>query len=420
VLPILALCTLSCALAASRIARADDPRGDARAHYARGLELAAQNGYAEALREFNEAYNISPQFAVLYNIAQAHIALGQTAEAIEALARYLRDGGDRVSPLRRAQVERQIAWLRSDLPNPEALSEAEAARTTAAAAGAAAGAASAEASEAAHALPPRPGTLTIRCTDPSMRVTLDGKHIDLAASTHGLPVAAGAHQLVLSMAGRRPTEQHLTIAEGTATVVVCESLVPPLAAAGPPVSLGQPPVSLGPPPPVSLGSPPVSLGSPSVSLRPPPVSPGPPPPVPVRPLPSDNTATTETPIIHARTVAYLLGGLGLAFGGTSLGLYLWNRGQAQDAQDENSRLPKGGPMDPTFHDLAVQYNQDADAVHRNNELALGLAVAGAALLAGGVYLWVHDRRRGEKTSGADMLRSWATIAPGGAVLNGVW
>src|SRR5690242_12704125 len=93
VLSILALCTLPCALAAPRIARADDPRGDARAHYARGLELAAQNGYAGALREFNEAYNISPQYAVLYNIGQAHIALGQTAEAIEALGRYLRDGG---------------------------------------------------------------------------------------------------------------------------------------------------------------------------------------------------------------------------------------------------------------------------------------------------------------------------------------
>lgn len=383
--PLLALLALLCALAAPRIARADDPRGDARAHYAKGLELTAQNGYAGALREFNEAYNISPQYAVLYNIGQAHVALGQTAEAIQALTRYLRDGGDRVSPLRRAQVERQIAWLRSELPNPEAMSEAEAARATAAAAGAAAGAASAEASETAHALIPRPGTLTIRCADPSLRVTFDGKHVDLAASTRGLPVAAGAHHLVLSLAGRRPTEQRLTITEGTATVVLCENLVPSLAAAGPP------PVSMGPPPPL-----------------------------PVRPLSSESAATTETPIVHARTVAYLLGGLGLALGGTSLGLYLWNRGQAQAAQTENSLLPKDGPNDPNYYQQAVQYNQDADAVHRNNEFALGFAVAGAALLAGGVYLLVHDRRRSEKASGADVLRSWATIAPGGAVWNGVW
>jgi tetratricopeptide (TPR) repeat protein len=381
VLPILALCTLLCALAAPRMARADDPRGDARAHYARGLELAAQNGYAGALREFNEAYTISPQYAVLYNIGQAHIALGQTAEAIEALTRYLRDGGDRVSPVRRTQVERQIARLRAELPSSEGMSEAEAARATAAAAGAAAGAASAEASEAAHTLVPRPGTLTIRCADPSLRVTLDGKHVDLATSTRGLPVAAGAHHLVLALAGRRPTEQHLTVVEGTATLVLCENLVPPL-------TLVPPPVPVGPPPPV----------------------PG--------PLSSESVATTTAPIVHARTVGYLLGGLGLALGGTSLGFYLWNRGQAQDAQDELQHLPKMG--DPLFHDLAVQYDQDVDAVHRNNEFALGVAIVGAALLTGGVYLLVHERRSGEKTSVADVLRSWATIAPGAAAWNGVW
>jgi tetratricopeptide (TPR) repeat protein len=379
VLSILALCTLPCALAAPRIARADDPRGDARAHYARGLELAAQNGYAGALREFNEAYNISPQYAVLYNIGQAHIALGQTAEAIEALSRYLRDGGDRVSPLRRSQVERQIAWLRSELPNPEGMSEAEAARATAAAAGAAAGAASAQASETAHALVPRPGTLTIRCADPSVRVTLDGKHVDLAASTRGLPVAAGSHHLVLSLAGRRPTEQHLTIVEGTATLVICENLFPSLSLIAP----------VGPPPPV----------------------PG--------PLSSENPVTTPTPIVHARTVAYLLGGLGLAFAGTSLGLYIWNRGQAQDAQAERANVVPLDQNNPLRYELAVQYNQDADAVRRNTEYTIGFAVAGAALLAGGIYLWVHDRRS-EKTSGAGLARGWATLAPGGAVWNGVW
>ena len=82
------------AVATARSGRADDPRGEARAHYARGLELAGQNGYEGALREFNAAYAISPQFAVLFNIGQAHIALGHTIEAIAALTRYLTDGGD--------------------------------------------------------------------------------------------------------------------------------------------------------------------------------------------------------------------------------------------------------------------------------------------------------------------------------------
>src|SRR5262249_42246285 len=115
------------AFAAAGNGRAEDPRGDARAHYARGLELAGQNGYAGALQEFNAAYALSPQYAVLYNIGQAHVALGHTTEAIETLGRYLRDGGDRISPARRAQVERQIAWLRSEQPTtaPASATEAE-------------------------------------------------------------------------------------------------------------------------------------------------------------------------------------------------------------------------------------------------------------------------------------------------------
>src|SRR5262249_33525822 len=116
-------------LAAAGVARADDPRVEARAHYAQGLALGAPNGYQGALREFEEAYALSPQYAVLYNIGQAHVALGHTAEAIDVLGRYLRDGGDRIAPARRTQVVRQIAELRTRL-NPEPTSEAEAARAT--------------------------------------------------------------------------------------------------------------------------------------------------------------------------------------------------------------------------------------------------------------------------------------------------
>ena len=171
--------------------RADDPRGEARAHYAKGLELAGQNGYEGALREFNAAYAISPQFAVLYNIGQAHIALGHTGEAIEALTRYLRDGGNRISPTRRTQVERQIVGLRSTLPNPEVTSEAEAARATRRPRRAAAGEAIEAASEGRAPPVARPGTLTVRCPEPGLKLSLDGKRIDLAASSRGIALPGG-------------------------------------------------------------------------------------------------------------------------------------------------------------------------------------------------------------------------------------
>lgn len=92
-------------------ARADNTRDLARAHYARGVELAGKNSYTEALQEFNQAYIVSPEFAVLYNIGECHIALGHPKEAMEALSRYLREGGERIPTARRELVKQQLEHL---------------------------------------------------------------------------------------------------------------------------------------------------------------------------------------------------------------------------------------------------------------------------------------------------------------------
>jgi len=367
------------ALGSARIGRADDPRGEARAHYAKGLELAGQNGYEGALREFNAAYAISPQFAVLFNIGQAHIALGHTVEAIEALTRYLSDGGDRIASTRRAQVERQIAGLRSTLSNPEVTSEAEAARATAAAAGVAAGEAIEAASEGSRAASAaHPGTLTIRCPEPGLKLVLDGKRIDLAASTRGVALPGGVHHLVLSAPGRRSTEESLEIEEGGAALVICENL--PLATAPPAIVPLQP------------------IGAPVFTAV---------------------TSNPETPtVVHARTVAYLLGGLGVALGGTAIGVYFWNRSHYAEAQTEQAILR----THPTDTELAMQYNADVDALNRNSIFTVGLAVTSIGLLAGGAYLYLYERKSDatKKTGQVDTSRSWASVTPGGVFWNGVW
>jgi|GEM_PF-3263189 len=98
-------------LGGAPLARADSSREVARAHYARGVELVGKNSYAEALQEFNQAYIVSPEFAVLYNIGECHIALGHPNEATEALSRYLREGGDRIPPGRRELIKEQLELL---------------------------------------------------------------------------------------------------------------------------------------------------------------------------------------------------------------------------------------------------------------------------------------------------------------------
>jgi len=99
----------------AHVATADEARDAAGGHFARGIELARNGGYEGALREFNAAYDISPQFSVLYNIGQAQMALHHPSEAIEVFARYLSEGKDRVPDSRRQKVQELVASLRSRL-----------------------------------------------------------------------------------------------------------------------------------------------------------------------------------------------------------------------------------------------------------------------------------------------------------------
>ena len=102
-------------LSGVQTAAADEARAVAGAHYAHGLELAKSGAYEGALQEFDAAYTISPQFAVLYNIGQAQVALNHPTRAIEVLGRYLSQAKDRIPEVRRQKVQAQMASLSSRL-----------------------------------------------------------------------------------------------------------------------------------------------------------------------------------------------------------------------------------------------------------------------------------------------------------------
>jgi tetratricopeptide (TPR) repeat protein len=127
-------------------------RASARAHFARGVALAKAHDYAQALNEFQQAYAAVPHFSVLYNIGQARLALGESAEAISVLQRYLDEGGSQIDAKRRAEVEATLQRERARLP-PETASYVvgEAATPTTA---------PATATEPATATAPAPATAT--------------------------------------------------------------------------------------------------------------------------------------------------------------------------------------------------------------------------------------------------------------------
>jgi hypothetical protein len=85
---------------------------EAKQRFDRGFELYEEGEYPLALIEFNRAYELVPNYRVLYNIGQVCIQLGQYANARRALEEYRAKGGDALAPDRRAAVNKDLEMLR--------------------------------------------------------------------------------------------------------------------------------------------------------------------------------------------------------------------------------------------------------------------------------------------------------------------
>lgn len=85
---------------------------DARERFAHGLELAQKGELESAAVEFEAAYRISPNFAVLYNLGQAYLALGKAVEAVNAFEEYLKLGGSKIDSARRSYVQELVRTAR--------------------------------------------------------------------------------------------------------------------------------------------------------------------------------------------------------------------------------------------------------------------------------------------------------------------
>lgn len=108
---------LACALAvgapAAALAQESAGAEEARGYFTRGVELHRDGAYEAALIQFQRAYATLPNFRVLYNIGQTALRLQRYAESLDAYERYLAGGGAEVPADRRAQVEQEIARLKT-------------------------------------------------------------------------------------------------------------------------------------------------------------------------------------------------------------------------------------------------------------------------------------------------------------------
>jgi hypothetical protein len=104
----------TCSFAPAAFAQAPPPpsKEDAGASWERGLTFFRDKDYVAAMVQFKRAYELDPNWMVLFNIGQTANELKSYAEALTALERYLKEGGDQVPAERRPKVEALVAELR--------------------------------------------------------------------------------------------------------------------------------------------------------------------------------------------------------------------------------------------------------------------------------------------------------------------
>ncbi|MEO8903951.1 MAG: PEGA domain-containing protein [Polyangiaceae bacterium] len=99
-----------CAATWCSAARAQDKGAEARVRFERGYALAQSGAFEQSIQEFELAYAASPNFSVLFNLAQAYGALGRVVKAKQTLQRYLDLGGDAIDAEQRRRTGELIAY----------------------------------------------------------------------------------------------------------------------------------------------------------------------------------------------------------------------------------------------------------------------------------------------------------------------
>lgn len=157
---------------------------EARERYQRGIDLFEERNYDAAMAEFQRAYELTRNPAVLFNISATHELTGHFVEALDAMLDYERRAPAAAVAQRRADVDAALGRLRS-----------------------------------------RIGTIVIRFEAAGLDVRVDGLRQPPTSGNLELRVAAGRHRVSLAAPHYQPREAEFDVAGGS-TIVISEPLVP--------------------------------------------------------------------------------------------------------------------------------------------------------------------------------------------------
>jgi len=184
---------------------ASDPDGqtpeqnEARTRFKRGVSLYENGDYRAALIEFRKAYEIAPNYRVLFNIGQASYELKDYADALGFFERYKEEAGAGISPEREEAVDKWIEQLRGLV-----------------------------------------GTLDVRVNAEGAEITIDNKVVGTSPIQEPIRVSAGRRTISVSKAGYAPLQRYVDVA-GAETATLELSLVPLTVEQGPAAPAAPPP-----------------------------------------------------------------------------------------------------------------------------------------------------------------------------------
>jgi PEGA domain len=98
-----------------------------------------------------------------------------------------------------------------------------------------------------------------------------------------------------------------------------------------------------------------------------------------------------------RRMAYVVAGAGVLSAGAAVGIYLGKRGQYQDWQAGNVALRGDAMNSAAYMAQATSNNALAGSLGNANDAIVGLSIAGGALVAAGVTLFLIDRAHRHET-----------------------
>lgn len=193
--PLAAALSLGLLLASRAVHAQPAATDDASTRFKRGVELYEERDFRASILEFQRAYEIKPNFRVLYNIGMAYMELQDYVAAFDTLSRYLVEGGAEVPQERVAEVKAEIEKAKSRIARVEIATSVEGAT-----------------------------------------VLIDDVEVGTTPLKEPVRVSAGQRRVTLSKTGHVPTTRSIAIAGGDSAKLALDLA---------PIGVNKPPASEG-------------------------------------------------------------------------------------------------------------------------------------------------------------------------------